>query len=154
MIGALALVAVKASACAINNHGLRLITWNIGSLTLHREAFLGLLCAHDPHICFLQEAQLRNGLGHCLKATLAPLGYSLVIGSHNLCAVVRHGLNLAPIVFIVADKSSRAQRLALQIGALRVLIRHRHGHSSSSVLRREYNDALATDEPGRLTIDI
>ena len=121
---------------------------------MHREAFLGLLCAHDPHICFLQEAQLRNGLGHCMKATLAPLGYSLVIGSHNLCAVVRHGLNLAPIALTVADKSSRAQRLALQIGALRVLIRHRHGHSSSPALRREYNDALATDEPGRLTIDI
>ena len=154
LIGLAAFVAAKATSCAINNRGLRLVTWNVGSLSLHRDAFLGLLSAQEPHICFLQESQLRNGLDHCLKAILAPLGYALVVGSHNLCAVVRHGLNVAPIALSPADKGSRAQRLALQIGALRILIRHRHAHSSSSTIRQEYNEALASDEPGRLTIDI
>ena len=61
-----------ATSVAINKRGLRLITWNIGSLTLHQDSFLNLLNSHQPHICFLQEAQLRNGTDHCLKAILAP----------------------------------------------------------------------------------
>ena len=131
-----------------------LITWNIGSLSVHRDSFLNLLNFHQPHICFLQEARLRNGIDHCLKAILAPLGYSLLVGKNNLCAVVRHGMNVAPIALSQADKDNRAQRLALQSGALRVLIRHRHAHSGSAAARQEYNDALSTDEHGRLTIDI
>ena len=63
-------------------------------------------------------------------------------------------MNVAPIALSQADKDNRAQRLALQIGALRVLIRHRHAHSGSAAARQEYNDALSSDEFGSLTIDI
>ena len=46
------------------------------------------------------------------------------------------------------------QRLAPQMGALRIPIRHRHAHSGSAAARQDYNDALSTEESGRHTIDI
>ena len=131
-----------------------MITWNIGSLTLHRDPSLNLLNLHQPHTCFLQEAQLRNGIDHSLRVILAPMGYSLLVCKNNLCSVVRHGMNVAPVALSQADKDNRAQRLALQMGARRILIRHRDAHSGSAAARQDYNDALSTDESGRHTIDI
>ena len=46
------------------------------------------------------------------------------------------------------------QRLAWQLGQNRILIRHRHGHSSSQALRRELDEGLAVEPCGSLTIDI
>ena len=91
---AVASAFVKVASVVVNKHGLRLITSNIGSLALHRDAFLNLVNLHQPHICFLQEAQLRNGIDHSLRVILAPMGYSLLVGKNNLCSVVRHGMNV------------------------------------------------------------
>ena len=138
----------------VNKHGLRLITWNISSLALHRDAFLNLHNLHQPHICFLQEAQLRNGIDHSIRVIFAPMGYSLLVDKNNLCSVDRHGMNVAPVALSPADKDKRVQRLALQMGARRIQIRHRHAHSGSAVARQDYNDALSTEESGRHIIDI
>ena len=115
---------------------------------------MALLAEHRPHICTLQECQLRNGGDHVLRSFLKPLGYHLLPAGGGLCALIQHGLNVAPIALADADREFRAQRLALQLGERRILLRHRHAHSGSSARRREYSAALEAEAPGQHVIDI
>ena len=70
-----------------------------------------------------------------------------------MCTIVRDGLNVAPIASTTNDTDFRVQRLALQIGEHRVLVRHRHGHSGSAAERRRFNASLL-HEHAALTIDV
>eukprot|EP00959_Pyramimonas_sp_CCMP1952_P049845 1041611-Pyramimonas_sp.AAC.1 len=70
-----------------------------------------------------------------------------------MCTIVRDGLNVAPIAATQNDTDFRVQRLALQLGERRVLVRHQHAHSGSASERSRFNASLLT-EPARLTIDV
>ncbi len=115
---------------------------------------MGLLSQHQPHICTLQECNLPNGLVHILRSVVSPLGYQVLPGKDGLCTLVRFGLNAAPIALADADTGFRAQRLALQMGENRVLIRHRHADSASALRRKEYATALEAEASGQHIIDI
>eukprot|EP00959_Pyramimonas_sp_CCMP1952_P102831 2150608-Pyramimonas_sp.AAC.1 len=127
------------------------VTFNVGSYTYRRNALLALLGEHLPHFLFLQECALPHGQVHTLRADLASLGYYVLVGKRGLCTVVRQGLNVAPIAATDADADFRVQRLAMQLGTHRVLIRHRHAHSGSVVERRRFDGSLALESQHTLT---
>ena len=132
---------------------MKLLTFNVGSYTKRRAAVLALLADHLPHVCCLQECSLTNGQQHILRQDLQSLGYYPLVGSKGLCTVVRDGCNVAPTATLPHDQDFRIQRLALQLGEHRVLLRHRHAHSGSAAERRRFDDNLLA-ENGNLTIDI
>ena len=140
-------VATAASSLSV-------ITWNIGGIAIHRESLFGLIAEHSPHIVFLQETKLRKGGDLAMNPDLHIMGYHLIAGNNDLCVIHRLGINIAGIANASADEDFRVQRLALQVGQQRILIRHRHAHSGSSLQRKMFNDALAAEHTGDLVLDI
>ena len=133
---------------------LRLLTWNVGSASSQRSAILDLLLHQEPHLVFLQECKLSHGACKSLSYDLRSLGYAVIPGRHDLCTLVRHGLNAVQIRNESADSAFRVQRLAVQLGTQRILIRHRHAHSGSPARRAEFNEALSNEPSGDLFVDI
>ena len=131
-----------------------MLTWNIGSFTNRRTILLTLLATHLPHFCCLQECALTHGQKFILAQDLRSLGYYACVGKDNLCTIVREGFNIAPIARSPDDLGFRIQRLALQLGDHRVLVRHRHAHSSSAAERCKFDSLLQADYSDRLTIDV
>ena len=85
---------------------------------------------------------------------LRSLGCYACVGKDNLCTIVREAVNIAPIARSPDDQGFRIQRLALQLGDHRVLVRHRHAHSSSAAERSKLDSLLQAEACARLTIDV
>ena len=134
---------------------LEIITWNIGSLRKHRVALFGMLSSFAPHIVFVQEASLPCGLLNSIRHELRPLGYMVHCSPHmGLLTVARRGLNFAPIRSQVEDGDFRIQRFAWQIGSTRLLVRHRHAHSSSPSERARFNNLCSAECAGDICLDV
>ena len=85
---------------------------------------------------------LTTGSVYGLNDSLHSFGYHAVLGNNGLCNLILNGVNDVPVANGVADNTFRVQRLAVQIAEHRVLIRHRHAHSSSSAARKAFDAAL------------
>ena len=90
-----------------------MISWNVGSAFLHRDEISGISAKPSPHIFCIQECKLGLGELKAFSYELQPLGFDLILGQGGLCAIVRRGLNVAPISRGPADSDFRVQRLAL-----------------------------------------
>jgi len=141
-------------ASVASQKGLKLITWNIGGFMAHHPDLYGCLALHSPHLVFLQEAKLSRGSVSAVNSTLHDMGYHCLAGTNNLVIVHRLGINVAPIASSPGDDGHRVQRLALQIGQQRILLRHRHGHSNSPAQRALLNTSMQSESVGNLVLDI
>jgi len=135
---------------------LELITWNIGSLHLHRVGVFSLLVSAAPHLLCLQECSLRTpGTINALRAEARDLGYVVHASlQHNMVVLARRGLNFVPVKSLAGDEEYRMQRFAFKIGSSRILLRHRHAPSDGPCQRRALNQLLNDEPTGELLIDI
>ena len=87
-------------AAGVHSHikdSLVLLTWNVGSLSLHMDSVVTLLVSQAPHVFCLQEARILPHQYRAFQCTLRSLGYvSHQTRSHNLVTIWRRGLNFAP----------------------------------------------------------
>ena len=132
--------------------GLKIVTWNCNSALQCKLQLLELLDDHQPHLVCLQESRCDQSLASALRGDFSRAGYSLVAG-HDLSILVKHGVNAAPIAPMEGDAVWHLQRIAIQVGPLRLLLRHRHGHSSLSSERKLMEQHLR-EQGAELCIDI
>ena len=98
---------------------------------------------------------LTTGSVYALNDCLHSFGYHAVLGNNDLCAIILNEVNAVLVATNgVADNTFRVQRLAVQIAEPRLLIRHRHAHSSSSAARKAFDAALKVEDAGSLVVDI
>jgi hypothetical protein len=122
---------------------------------LRKQRVLELLLLERPHALFLQEAPNTVGVHSVLKGELRDMGYDMHPDiAYGLITCVQRGLKIAPVQTTIEDADFRVQRLAWQIGDTRVLVRHRHAHSSSPSERLRMNQLFETESVGDLCLDI
>ena len=85
---------------------------------------------------------------------LRDAGYTLFPGSGGLAVLARSGVDAAPIAAEPCDGAFRLQRIAVQLGAHRVLIRHRHADPKSAATRAQMDEQLQSDCPLKLVLDV
>ena len=131
------------------------MSWNVGSAVKHSAAIFDHLATHQPHLLCLQEARLGPGSLRALQAEARVFGYSLH-ASHGgeLACFVLNGVNFVPLQAVDGDHHFNLARYGLEISGERILVRHVHGHPSSSEARQALLNHLASDDAGNLIISI
>ena len=137
------------------NSTLRLLTLNIGSLSLHMGALLALVLKESPHICCLQEARIQP---HELRAfchRLRSLGYFAHQNeAHNLITLWRRGVDIVPLQSPPDLQHYRVQLFAIQLKEARALLRHFHYPADNPTNRSHLEDALDCVDRAQNFIDI
>jgi len=137
-------------------HSLRILSWNIGTLSLRNHLVARLLLDEAPHLCLLQEARCAGHEFRALCATLRDMGYVAKLdASRNLLAIWRRGLDCAPIdAGLGSNGHYRVQRLALDLADTRVVIRNIHAPSHNQSERDNFHLVLAEQQLGDCYIDV
>ena len=133
---------------------LTILTWNVGSVSRHLTSLLELLSERRPHLVCLQESQLTPSTRSAVAGDITSAGYSLFVGSDGLATLVRRDVNAAPIAPEPSDSAFRVQRIALQIGPHRALLRHRHADAKLPAARAELDACLLSDCSSKLVLDV